>query len=675
MSDRDIVGTFSNEPSISGQFEPDIIIKGSMEARFPANVYVISPIQLDRTGGNYTFSLDLNELIESLPPGGVTSVFGRTGDVTAQSGDYTFAQISSTPTTLSGYGILDAQPLDADLTAISGLVTATYGRSLLTLANATALAAEVDSFFLTPTEGNAAYQPLDSDLTAIAALTTTAYGRSLLTLANATALAAEVDSFFLTPAEGNAAYQPLDSDLTAIAALTTVTFGRALLTETSATTLKTTLSLQNLDNTSDANKPVSTAQQTALNLKANIASPTFTGTPAAPTAAPGANTTQLATTAFVEAARVILAAATALKANIASPTFTGTPAAPTAAVDTNTTQLATTAMVLAQAASATPLVDATPAVVGTSTRFARGDHVHPTDTSRAPLASPTFTGTPAAPTAALDTNTTQLATTAFVQTARSLTPGFVSIKVQNNATDANNDIDFLAGRARDSTDVDNIVLASTLVKRLDAAWTVGTNQGGLDTGSKANNTFYYLWAIKRPDTGVVDALFSTSATAPTMPASYTLKQRVGAVRTDGSGNLRAFFQHANQLDYFQYVAPIADVADTSLASASRDAFALTVPPGSVAKFRAVARDPTTSYSAIAVVLTTASENDSGADLASSGNASLGGQFATYYGAGAFSGEFEVLADGSSQIYARAGGGTDTAIYIRTKGFVLQRGIF
>lgn len=60
--------------------------------------------------------------------------------------------------------------------------------------------------------------------------------------------------------------------------------------------------LTNADNTSDANKPVSTATQTALNLKANLASPTFTGTPAAPTAAPGTNTTQAATTAFVTAA-------------------------------------------------------------------------------------------------------------------------------------------------------------------------------------------------------------------------------------------------------------------------------------------------------------------------------------------------------------------------------------
>ncbi len=51
---------------------------------------------------------------------------------------------------------------------------------------------------------------------------------------------------------------------------------------------------------------------------------------------------------------------------------------------------------------------------GNSKKWARANHVHPTDTSRAPLASPTLTGVPAAPTAAADTNTTQLATTAFV---------------------------------------------------------------------------------------------------------------------------------------------------------------------------------------------------------------------------------------------------------------------
>ena len=133
--------------------------------------------------------------------------------------------------------------------------------------------------------------------------------------------------------------------------------------------------------------------------KAALASPTFTGTPAAPTAAGGTNTTQIATTAFVAAAIAALIdsapgalntldelaaalgddanfAATmtnalALKAALASPEFTGVPKAPTAAVDTNTTQLATTAFVIEQSY----LKAATAA------------------STYAPLASPTFTGT------------------------------------------------------------------------------------------------------------------------------------------------------------------------------------------------------------------------------------------------------------------------------------------
>jgi alpha-tubulin suppressor-like RCC1 family protein len=47
--------------------------------------------------------------------------------------------------------------------------------------------------------------------------------------------------------------------------------------------------------------PISTATQTALDAKAPLASPTFSGTPAAPTAAANTNTTQIATTAFVQA--------------------------------------------------------------------------------------------------------------------------------------------------------------------------------------------------------------------------------------------------------------------------------------------------------------------------------------------------------------------------------------
>lgn len=92
---------------------------------------------------------------------------------------------------------------------------------------------------------------------------------------------------------------------------------------------------------------------------------------------------------------------------------TSTTTAPTAAVDTNSTHVATTEFVLGQASSAAPVMDGV-AAAGASTRWAKGDHVHPTDTTRAPTASPTFTGTVTIPTAATGTNTTQAASTAFV---------------------------------------------------------------------------------------------------------------------------------------------------------------------------------------------------------------------------------------------------------------------
>jgi hypothetical protein len=80
------------------------------------------------------------------------------------------------------------------------------------------------------------------------------------------------------------------------------------------------------------------------------------------------------------------------KAPIDSPDFIGEPTAPTATADQNDTAIATTAFVIGQAASADPEANGT-AAAGTSVKYSRADHVHPTDTTLAPKASPTFTGT------------------------------------------------------------------------------------------------------------------------------------------------------------------------------------------------------------------------------------------------------------------------------------------
>ncbi|WP_156478802.1 phage tail protein, partial [Kluyvera cryocrescens] len=183
---------------------------------------------------------------------------------------------------------------------------------------------------------------------------------------------------------------------------------------------------------------------------AKKASPTLTGTPKAPTATAGNNSTQLATTAFVQAALVALingAPATldtlkeiadainndpnfsttinnalALKAPLASPALTGLPTAPTAAQTVNNTQIATTAFVKAALAA---LINGAPATLDTLKEIADAINNDPNFSTtinnalalKAPLASPALTGLPTAPTAAQTVNNTQIATTAFVKAA------------------------------------------------------------------------------------------------------------------------------------------------------------------------------------------------------------------------------------------------------------------
>jgi len=112
------------------------------------------------------------------------------------------------------------------------------------------------------------------------------------------------------------------------------------------------------------------------------------------------------------------------------------------------------------------------------------------------------------------------------------------LTLSNNVSDAANDIDIAAGEAA-STEIDSVlmVLASALTKRLDAAWAVGSGNGGLDTGSVGNN-IYYVWLIQRSDTGVVDVLFSLSKTSPTMPTNYDRKALIGSfARVSGANNV------------------------------------------------------------------------------------------------------------------------------------------
>ena len=116
------------------------------------------------------------------------------------------------------------------------------------------------------------------------------------------------------------------------------------------------------------------------------------------------------------------------KAPIESPSLTGTPTAPTAAQGTNSTQIANTAFVKA---AITALINGAPGTLDTLKEIAAAINNDPNYSTtinnalalKAPLASPALTGIPTAPTAAQGTNNTQIATTAYVRAAISALVG------------------------------------------------------------------------------------------------------------------------------------------------------------------------------------------------------------------------------------------------------------
>lgn len=238
---------------------------------------------------------------------------------------------------------------------------------------------------------------------------------------------------------------------------------------------------------------------------------------------------------------------------------------------------------------------------------------------------------------------------------------FITGLTLSNDTDADHDIAIAAGAARDATNAVDMALSATLTKQIDATWAVGDDAGGLDTGSVGNSTLYAVWLIKRSDTGVVDALFSTSFTSPTMPTNYDYKRLIGAVKTDGSANIIAFTQVG---DYFRYTGDvITDVSDSTITDNTFEVGTLSAPPNSLAHIYANATNTAMTGANLNVYV----RYNGSADAAS-----LNEAFAAIQNANppdSIGGIGFVLTDGSGQIQyaAKEPDGTAT-VTISTFGF-------
>ena len=130
-----------------------------------------------------------------------------------------------------------------------------------------------------------------------------------------------------------------------------------------------------------------------------------------------------------------------------------------------------------------------------------------------------------------------------------------------------------AGQCVDSTNT--ALMSLTATSKTTSAWALGAAAGGLDTGAIANSTWYHFYVIQRVDTSVVDCVFSTSASAPTLPTNYTLYRRIGSGKTNGSAQWTKFIQDG---DYFKWDASVLDVNTTNPGTAAVSA-TLTVPLG------------------------------------------------------------------------------------------------
>lgn len=234
---------------------------------------------------------------------------------------------------------------------------------------------------------------------------------------------------------------------------------------------------------------------------------------------------------------------------------------------------------------------------------------------------------------------------------------------QGSTAGASTTLTIGAGQCADSTNTLYLTLASSIAKTT-ASWVVGAG-GGLDTGSIANNTTYHFYAIRRPDTGVVDVVFSTNASTPTLPTNYTQFRRIFSWITNGSGQWRTIIQRG---DNFKYSIPLISTLNTTNPGTAAITATLDTPVGVVtdADVTYLIRNTTVNtYGLISSLDMT--------DSAPDGTSLFNGVGATTDGSGTAN-TFTVKTNTSAQVRARhSASDANTIARLVTNGWIDTRG--
>ena len=235
--------------------------------------------------------------------------------------------------------------------------------------------------------------------------------------------------------------------------------------------------------------------------------------------------------------------------------------------------------------------------------------------------------------------------------------------LSNDGVSPNTVIDIAACVSMDSTQA-TLMGQNTAYTKTTGAWVVATGNGCLDTGSVAADTWYHVHQIERTDTGVVDYLCSLSATAPTMPTSYTPFRRIGSFKTaSATTNILAFTQNG---DDFYWAAVVADIAAVNPGT-NAVTRTLTVPTGVRVKAYVFAAIVTTTVSSPTLYLSDLSNTDAAAAITGAATVSI--QDNVRGGAQA-----SVWTDTLAQIRSRmSGSAADLTEYITTLGWADSRG--
>jgi len=147
----------------------------------------------------------------------------------------------------------------------------------------------------------------------------------------------------------------------------------------------------------------------------------------------------------------------------------------------------------------------------------------------------------------------------YVASILSVPSGFLfGLQLSTSSSGGSGTFSVSAGKAADSTAASLITRAA--ISKTTSAWAAGNNQGGLDASTIANNTWYHVYVIAKADLSVSDIIFSTNASAPTLPTDYTLFRRIGTLRTDASSKWRIFLQLG---DYF-YIPEVLQASYTGV---------------------------------------------------------------------------------------------------------------